>query len=515
MAQGKMLACPAPISCHRIDENGLKLVDKFWATYFMSQYLSISRAARVVGVPRNTLQSKIKAGELASFDGMLAVDELLRVFPQAKVEDTGMLERVNEIKDQAFGRRVFERALPDKEVLAERLLDMGRELAAAKSHLSGYSNVLEWLSIKMREAEESGGDAAQAVLAPIRHWLGRALVEELAVADELSALMLKDSLLRIMEAHVSMLPSGREFVVEGSESILQSALRAGLSVNYGCRDGSCGQCIARVVSGKVKKIRPFDFVLSDAEIEAGCTLMCAHTAVTDLDLEAREARNTAEVQYQWIEAKAKGVTYLPGDIVVLQVNTPPSARFRFLAGQSATVRANGFTAELPIASCPCEEKRLEFHFPRQQLPASLYEGASVDIEGPLGDFILRADLIRPLMFIAYGTGFAPIKSLVEHALALDALEPLHLYWLAPTEQGIYLSNLCRAWADALDNFSFTPIVGESSGAATKRIANQHPDLFDFDIYLAAPENELTALQAGLLAAGVDADRLFISRSAEF
>jgi CDP-4-dehydro-6-deoxyglucose reductase len=139
----------------------------------------------------------------------------------------------------------------------------------------------------------------------------------------------------------------------------------------------------------------------------------------------------------------------------------------------------------------------------------------VDIEGPLGDFILRADLIRPLMFIAYGTGFAPIKSLVEHALALDALEPLHLYWLAPTEQGIYLSNLCRAWADALDNFSFTPIVGESSGAATKRIANQHPDLFDFDIYLAAPENELTALQAGLLAAGVDADRLFISRSAEF
>ena len=474
----------------------------------MTQYLSISRAARVVGVPRNTLQIKIKAGELASFDGMLAVDELLRVFPQAKVEDSGMLERVNEIKERAFARRVFERALPDKEVLAERLVELGKELAAAKSHLSGYATVLEWLSIKMREAEESGGDPARAALAPIRQWLGRTLVEELAEADVLSPLMLKDSLLRIMEAHVSLLPSGREFVVEGSESILQSALRAGLTVNYGCRDGSCGQCMARVVSGKVKKIRPFDFVLSDTEVEAGCTLMCSHTAVTDLVLEAQEVSNAAEVQYQWIEAKVSGVTYLPGDIVVLQVHTPPSARFRFLAGQSATVSANGFSAELPVASCPCEEKRLEFHLPRQRMPVSLHEGAPVNIEGPQGDFTLRTELSRPLLFVACGTGFAPIKSLIENAMALDVVEAMYLYWLAPSEEGVYLGNLCRAWADALDNFYFIPVLGETSAAAVERISTQQPDLADFDIYLAAPEAELTALKSGLLEAGADTSRVF-------
>lgn len=474
----------------------------------MPQYLSISRAARVVGVPRNTLQNKVKAGDLASFDGMLAVDELLRVFPQAKVEDAGMLERVNEIKERAFARRVFERALPDKEVLAERLVELGKELAAAKTYLSGYATVLEWLSIKMREAEESGGDPARAALAPIRHWLGRALVEELAEADVLSPLMLKDSLLRIMEAHVSLLPSGREFVVEGSESILQSALRAGLAVNYGCRDGSCGQCMARVVSGKVKKIRPYDFALTDTETEAGCMLMCSHTAVTDLELEAQEAGNAAEVQFQWLEAKVKGVAYLPGDIVVLQVHTPPSARFRFLAGQSATVRANGFCADLPVASCPCEEKRLEFHLPRQHLPVSLHEGAPVNIEGPQGDFILRTELSRPLLFVAYGTGFAPIKSLIEHAMALDVVEAMHLYWLAPDEQGIYLGNLCRAWADALDNFFFMPVVGEKSSAAAKRIASEHPDLSDFDIYLSAPGMELAELKSGFLEAGADASRLF-------
>lgn len=474
----------------------------------MSQYLSISRAARVVGVPRNTLQNKVKAGELSSFDGMLSVDELLRVFPQAKVEDAGMLERVNEIKERAFGRRVFERALPDKEVLAERLVELGKELAAAKSHLSGYTTVLEWLSIKMREAEESGGDSARAVLAPIRQWLGRTLVEELAEADVLSPLMLQDSLLRIMEAHVSLLPSGREFVVEGSESILQSALRAGLAVNYGCRDGSCGQCMARVVSGKVKKIRPFDFELTDDQVEAGCTLMCAHTAVTDLELEAQEATNVAEVQYQWLEAKVKSIAYLPGDVVVLQVQTPPAARFRFLAGQSATLRANGFCADLPVASCPCEEKRLEFHLPRQRLPVSLHEGAPVNIEGPMGDFTLRTELSRPLLFVACGAGFAPIKSLIENAMALDVVEAMHLYWLAPSEEGVYLGNLCRAWADALDNFFFMPILGENSTAAAKRISTQQPDLALCDIYLAAPEAELAELKAGLLAAGADASRVF-------
>jgi CDP-4-dehydro-6-deoxyglucose reductase len=320
--------------------------------------------------------------------------------------------------------------------------------------------------------------------------------------------MLQDSLLRIMEAHVSLLPSGREFVVEGSESILQSALRAGLAVNYGCRDGSCGQCMARVVSGKVKKIRPFDFELTEDQVEAGCTLMCAHTAVTDLELEAQEATNVAEVQYQWLEAKVKGIAYLPGDVVVLQVQTPPAARFRFLAGQSATLRANGFCADLPVASCPCEEKRLEFHIPRQRLPVSLHEGAPVNIEGPQGDFTLRTELSRPLLFVACGTGFAPIKSLIENAMALDVVETMHLYWLAPDEQGIYLGNLCRAWADALDNFSFMPILGEKSTAAAKRISTQQPDLALFDIYLAASETELAELKAGLLAAGADASRVF-------
>jgi len=192
----------------------------------------------------------------------------------------------------------------------------------------------------------------------------------------------------------------------------------------------------------------------------------------------------------------------------LQVHTPPSARFRFLAGQSATLRANGFCADLPVASCPCEEKRLEFHLPRQRLPVLLHEGAPGNIEGPQGDFILRTELSRPLLFVAYGTGFAPIKSLIEHAMALDLVEAMHLYWLAPDERGIYLANLCRAWADALDNLDFMPIVGEESTAAVKRISTRHADLSLFDIYLSAPETEMVELKTGLLAAGADANRVF-------
>lgn len=477
----------------------------------MPQYLSISRAARVVGVPRNSLQNKIKAGELASFDGMLSVDELLRVFPQAKVEDSGMLERVTEIKDKAFGKRVFERALPDKEVLAERLVELGRELASTKAYLEAYSSVLEWLTIKMQQAEEAGGEQAQEAIAPVRRWLSRSMIEALTAARSASPLMVTDSLLRILEAHVKLLPSGHEFVVEGSESILQSALRAGLAVNYGCRDGSCGLCKSRLISGKVKQIRPHDFVLTESDKEVGMMLMCAHTAVTDLQLETREARRAVDVQHQQFEARVKSLQHLPGQIAMLQLHTPPSARLRFLAGQSVSVQAAGLTAELPVASCPCEERRLEFHLSSHQAAFNtLQEGDTVHIEGPQGEFVLHAESHRPLLFVAYGIGFAPVKSLIEHAMSLEAVDSMHLYWLAQNESEIYLANLCRAWADALDNFIFTPMVGEESVAAAQRIAAVQPDLAACDIYLSAPEPQRTQLKASLLAAGAMAENVFTS-----
>jgi len=124
----------------------------------MSHLLPLSRVARLVGQSRTTLQQMIKEGSLATFDGQIELDELLRVFPNVQWEEDGEYKRVEEIKAKAFGKRIMERVLPDKEVLAERLFELGKEFASAKSLLLHYDLIFSWLERKFDEiGEECGG----------------------------------------------------------------------------------------------------------------------------------------------------------------------------------------------------------------------------------------------------------------------------------------------------------------------------------------------------------------------
>ncbi|MDO9064484.1 MAG: 2Fe-2S iron-sulfur cluster-binding protein, partial [Sulfuricella sp.] len=244
----------------------------------MPQLLNLSRAARLVGVTRVALQKKIKDGILASFDGMVAAEDLLRVYPDIQFEDNTAFERVAQIKEKAFGKRVFERSLPDKEVLAARLAGLSRELAETQVSLNQYRAIVEGLEQQLK-AWDGGGEDVQAAAASLRMWVH----QELAARDTqagLPSLTLRDSFLRVMAAHVKIQPSGHEFFVEGADTLLEAALRAGLALNYGCSNGNCGRCKARVVSGQVMKVRPHDYVLSEAEKSSGYALMCSNTAVT-------------------------------------------------------------------------------------------------------------------------------------------------------------------------------------------------------------------------------------------
>jgi CDP-4-dehydro-6-deoxyglucose reductase len=161
-----------------------------------------------------------------------------------------------------------------------------------------------------------------------------------------------------------------------------------------------------------------------------------------------------------------------------------------------TLTVGGASAQLPIASCPCDDRNLQFQVVRDAENAfarhvfgSLKSGDAVTLFGPWGDFVLRAESPRSIVFVACDTGFAPIKSLLEHAMALELSERLYLYWLAARPNGHYLANLCRSWADALDNFTYVPIAGEQSAtlALVRRISADRPDLNALDIYLAGPE----------------------------
>ena len=488
----------------------------------MSQLLTLSRAARLVGVSRGALQKKVKDGELPTFEGMVAPNDLLRVYPQTHLEDNTLFERLMQIKDSAFARRIRERMLPDPEVLALRLSDLGRELAETRAQLVRFRTVSAECDRRLAALTAQLPGEARTEIGALRDWLQAALTR---APDETEnhQLAAKESTMRVMVAHVQVIPSQREFFVEGSDTLLDAALRAGLALNYGCSNGNCGLCKARIVTGQVKKVRSHDYVLSEADKNAGTVLMCSNTAVNDLVIEAVEAGSAREIPLQQIAARVKATERLSDDIVLLHLQTPRTRRLRFLAGQYVTLQAgDSAPIDYPVASCPCDDRNLQFHV--QRMPGNpftdrvfngLKSGDIVNILGPRGEFVLRDDSPHKLVFIAQDTGFAPIKSLIEHAMALDVAESLHLYWLATEGRGHYLSNLCRSWSDALDNFHFTPLELPESAASDSEhlkaelmhIVHDHVPLSDCDVYVAGSPALLTAVQELLPAKGLPVEQL--------
>ncbi len=485
----------------------------------MPQLLTLSRAARLVGVARGALQKRIKTGELPTFEGLVAAADLHRLFPNARFEDEDLFERYALIKDAAYTRRLRERILPDPEVLAARLTQISRDLARAKGLVEEYRGLLGRLEGRLGDLERAGAQDATA----LRTWLRHELEQGLRQAHEAQPLVVEDSVLRIMTAHVRLLPSQHEFFVEGNDTILDAALRAGLALDYGCSSGNCGLCKGKVLSGQVKKTRPHDYVLTDAEKSAGWVLMCCHTAVTDLVVEASEASGARDIPRQTITTRVKLIEPLAADMRLLHLQTPRTNRLRFLAGQHVTLRtADGAEAELPIASCPCDDRNLQFHVcrsPGDDFAARVFERLHVSdpvtLDGPRGEFVLHDGSTRPLIFLACDTGFAPIKSLIEHAMSLEAAESMHLYWVARDPRGHYMQNLCRAWADALDNFHYTPLTPESAGTEEERltgalaqVVKDHPDIAEYDVYAAGSMPLLGAAQKVLLPAGLPPEQLF-------
>ncbi len=319
-----------------------------------------------------------------------------------------------------------------------------------------------------------------------------------------------------MVTTVRLLPSEHTFIVEGKDTILEAALKAGLALNYGCSNGNCGLCKARVVSGESQRRYHHDYVLTEAERNQGYILVCSYTPVTDLVIEAAEAGSTADIPQQQIAARVKRTEALSKEVSLLHLQTPRTNRLRFLAGQSVTLDlGDSLRREYPLASCPCDDRNLQFHIRHgagdpfaERVAAGLRPQAVVNLAGPYGGFVLDESSSRPLLFLAGDTGFAPIKSLIEHAMSRDVADSLHLYWATSAPGGHYLQNLCRSWADALDHFRYTPVVMD---ALIDQVIVDYPDLSGFDVYVAGPAPFVTAT-ANLLDRGLPAPQLHSTTS---
>jgi len=485
----------------------------------MSHLLTVSRAAHLIGATRAELQKRIASGALPSYDGMVSTDDLLRLYPGTRLEDSGAFERIATIRDEAFGKRIRERALPNQEVLAERLAAQSEELADARRHLAHYHDLLEALRERI---DGMAGASPSAQLAELGRFLDDGLASVLGSEAPPDALAVMDDVLRVMAAHVTVKPSGHEFFVEGSETVLEAALRAGLAPSYGCGNGNCGLCKARVVSGQVKQVRAADYPLSAGERAQGYALLCAHTAVSDLVVEMLEAGAPEDIPEQEIVARVKSVAPLAPDILLLHLQTPRGNRLRFLAGQSVALSVSGSTAnfrgEYPVASCPCDDRNLLFHVRRDEadeFARRLFAGVfkandPVSVFGPFGGFVLRRDSPNDAVFLVCDNAFAPAKSLIEHAVAADVAGALRLVWAATRPDGHYLENQCRAWADAIETFSYATLSAADPAAAGEAAAARvlaDEDVRRRDVYVAGPAAFVASACRALAAAGLPADQL--------
>jgi CDP-4-dehydro-6-deoxyglucose reductase, E3 len=482
----------------------------------LAQWLTVWRAAQLLGVPRGVLQQRVRTGEIETADGLVATETLLRLYPQAQLESSGIADRVGLIRDEAFSRRLRERLLPSQEVLAQRLFRQGQELADVQRLLQRYHALV----ISLRD-ELTALAVEDPRLAALQRQLNDGLARALAT-EPVDMLDVMDDVLKVMSAQVTLRPSGHQFSVEGHDTLLQAGLRAGLKLNYGCGNGSCGMCKVRLIHGQVVRTMPTDYPLSEAEKAQGYLLSCAHTAASgELTLETLEAAGPADIPAQQIVTQVRSLRELGPDTRLLHLQAPRSNRLRFLAGQSVTLglaRGEGLRITLPVASCPCDDRNLHFFvaredpsaFAQQLFGGGLRQGDAVNLWGPMGDFVL-ADGQRPLVFAACDTGFAPVKSLIEHALSLDAAPSLALFWLATRSDGHFMANQCRAWSEALDLFEYALFNDADAAAGARQVVGAiRADLFDIDcdFYVAGPPAFVDTVRDELRAAGVPAAQVF-------
>jgi CDP-4-dehydro-6-deoxyglucose reductase len=451
-----------------------------------------------------------QSGELSTFDGQVELSEVLRAFPDARFENDSEIRRVEEIKDAALTKSQSRQGLPDAAILARRLDELGRDFARLDAQVHRHERVHGMLGERIKSLIEDGAISPNTGDELLR-WFRRELATLPSDAARSQRLVSRERLMRVMSAQVKVLPRGVVFEAQGSETLLEAGLRAGLSFSYGCSNGNCGKCKALVVSGEVTKVRPHDYVLTDAEKAKGVTLMCSNAAVGDIVIEAAMA-GVSDITGQVIDTRVRAVESLGTAVFAVHLLTPRSDRLCFLAGQRVRARVGDDEAELSIASCPCEERRIELHVRRDRADAfaahverELRVNDVVELIGPFGDFVLDETSVRPLIFVAEDEGYAPIKSLIQHALSLDHAPSIALYRLAGAIEP-YQENLPRSYASALDNFSYVVFPANAAQKESLlRIASEE-NFAASDVYAAGSAEFIANTRALFFERGLTRER---------
>lgn len=300
-----------------------------------------------------------------------------------------------------------------------------------------------------------------------------------------------------MSHQITIKPSGHVYQVADHDTFLSAAIDAGLNIPYGCRNGACGACKGKVLSGEVDHGDHQSTALSDKEKESGLALFCCAKPLTDAVIECREVSALNGIKPRIMPARVQMMEKLSHDVMALFLKLPSNERMQFMAGQYIEfILKDGKRRAFSLANAPHNDEFLELHL--RLVPGGTFteyvfnemqEKAILRLEGPFGSFYLREDSNKPIIFVAGGTGFAPIKGLIEHILHQETQREMVLYWGVKTLADLYMPTLPKAWASIHKNLKFIPVLSEplASDAWQGRTGFVHQAVLDDFADLSAHE----------------------------
>ncbi len=328
-----------------------------------------------------------------------------------------------------------------------------------------------------------------------------------------------------MSFTVHIQPSGHQFDVEPGESVLDAALRQGFAFPYGCRNGACGNCMGKLLAGEVEYGVQLPPGLSDADVAQGKALFCSAIPLSDLSIEVREIGAAKDIPVKTLPCRVAKMERLHDDVMRLFLKLPATERLQFLAGQYIDILLrDGRRRSFSLANAPHDDALLELHIRHieggrftGEVFTTMKEKAILRFEGPLGTFFLREDSERPIIFVAGGTGFAPIKAMIEHAIAEHIERPIHLYWGARGPRDLYLDELARHWAQEHPHIEYTPVLSQArpednwtgrTGYVHEAVLADHADLSAHEVYASGPPAMVQAARTSFTARGLNPDCYF-------
>jgi CDP-4-dehydro-6-deoxyglucose reductase len=322
------------------------------------------------------------------------------------------------------------------------------------------------------------------------------------------------------------LTNGRHFPVQSGETVLEAAQRAGIALPYSCRAGVCGSCKATLIEGRCHYPRNPPAALDARDRVQHAVLLCQAVPLTDLLVQAREVTSVEDIARRQMDVQVSRKWQLAPDVIGLHLQPAPGElRLNWLPGQYLDVLLDeGRRRPFSIANGPQADGMIELHVRHvagggftSWVSDVLKEGDALRIEGPLGTFVPREDSERPMIFMAGGTGFAPVKAILDHFLALDTRRTIDVYWGARSVADLYMRAHAEQWAAAAHALRFHAVLSDAEQAAMaglraglvhEAVLDDHPDLFGHDVYMSGPPAMIDAGRRLFVDAGLPEDRLY-------